>query len=254
MMAGGAECGAGEIMSEPRVYAPGAVEGEDVLLPGDEGAHLVRVLRLGPGGRVRVFDGAGAEFDAEITAAARGAVRVRVGHPAAAAEEWPVRIVAAPALIKGDGFDEIVRDAVMMGAAAIRPIVTERTVVRPREPMAARWARVALAATKQSGRAVLPQVDPPVTLDRLLASDASASRIVFVEPSADVLVSDMLAMPAPGSALVVIGPEGGWSPAEIEMFKERAVTFARIGGRTITAERATIAALAVLTAVWERRS
>lgn len=239
-------------MSDWRVYAPGAVEGEEVLLPDDEGAHLVRVLRLGPGGRVRVFDGAGAEFDAEISAAARGAVRVRVGSPVAAARECPVRVVAAPALIKGDGFDEIVRDAVMMGAAAIRPLVTERTVVKPRESMAPRWARVALAAAKQSGRAVLPQVDAPVTLDRLLASDASASRIVFVEPSADVLVRDVLTIAAPASALVVIGPEGGWAPAEIEMFKERAVTFARIGGRTITAERATIAALAVLTAAWER--
>ncbi|MBA3948738.1 MAG: RsmE family RNA methyltransferase, partial [Acidobacteria bacterium] len=81
---------------------------------------------------------------------------------------------------------------------------------------------------------------------------ASASRIVFIEPSADVLVSDVVAMAAPASALLILGPEGGWAPAEIEMFKERAVTFARIGARTITAERATVAALAVLTAVWER--
>ena len=239
-------------MSEPRVYAPRAAEGDDLLLPEEEGAHLVRVLRLAPGGSVRVFDGAGAEFHAEITEAARHAVRVRVGSPAAAAEEWPVRIVVAPALIKGDGFDEIVRDAVMMGASAVRPVVTERTVVKPRDAMAARWQRVALAAAKQSGRAVLPPVDAPVTLDRLLAADASAARLVFVEPSADILASDVLTMTAPASALVLIGPEGGWAPAEIEMFKEHGVTFARIGGRTITAERATIAALAVLTAAWER--
>lgn len=239
-------------VSDPRVYAPGAIEGGDVLLPEEEGAHLVRVLRLGPGARVRVFDGAGAEFDAEITAAARGAVRVRIGSPAAAAVEWRVRVAVAPALIKGDGFDEIVRDAVMMGASAVRPILTERTVVKPRDAMAPRWQRVALAAAKQSGRAVLPQVDAPVTLDRLLASDASASRLVFVEPSADIIVSDVLAMPAPATALVLVGPEGGWAPAEIEMLKERAAIFARIGGRTITAERATIAALAVLTAAWER--
>jgi 16S rRNA (uracil1498-N3)-methyltransferase len=239
-------------MTAPRVYAPEAVEGRDVLLPGDEGTHLVRVLRLGPGARVRVFDGAGAEFDGEISAVARAAVHVRVASPVPAVEESPVRMVVAPALIKGDGFDEIVRDAVMMGAASVRPVVTERTVVKPRDGMAARWQRVALAAAKQSGRAVLPAVDPPVSLDQLLASDASAARLVFVEPSGDVLATDVLTLAAPASALIVIGPEGGWSPAELEMFKERAVTFARIGGRTITAERATIAALAVLTAAWER--
>ena len=239
-------------MSDPRVYVPGAEEGAERQLSGDEGAHLTRVLRLGPGDAVRVFDGAGAEFEAEITGVTRAAVHVRVGNPAESAVEPPVRLTVAPALIKGEGFDEIVRDAVMMGAAAVRPLLTERTVAKPREAMRERWQRVALAAVKQSGRAVLPEVDAPVTVDQLLAADASAARLVFVEPSADILISDPLALEAPASALVVIGPEGGWSPAELQLFKEKAMTFVRIGGRTITSERATIAALAVLTAVWER--
>lgn len=239
-------------MRDPRVHAPQAIEGQDVRLPPDEGAHLVRVLRLGPGARVRVFDGAGAEFDGEIVAVSRADVRVRVGTPVAAAAESRVRIVAAPALIKGDGFDEIVRDAVMMGAAAVRPVVTERTVVKPREALAARWQRVALAAAKQSGRAVLPRVAAPVTLDQLLATDASALRLVFVEPSAEVRVSAVESMAAPSSALVLVGPEGGWTPGELEMFTERALTFVRIGGRTITSERATIAALAVLITAWDK--
>lgn len=239
-------------MSEPRVYAPDAVEGADVLLPDDESAHLTRVLRLGAGDAVRVFDGKGAAFAAEIITAGRGTVRVRVGHPEESAAESPVSFVVAPALIKGDGFDEIVRDAVMMGAAVVRPVTTERTVVKPREAMAERWQRVALAAAKQSGRAVLPRVEAPVTLDQLIASDASARRFAFVEPSADVLVADPLTLDAPLSALVLTGPEGGWSPAELQLFKEKAVTFVRIGARTITAERAPLAALAVLMSVWER--
>ena len=239
-------------MIAPRVYAPGAGDGNDVLLTDEEGAHLVRVLRLGPGSAVRVFDGEGAEFDGEISAVSRSAVHVRVGNPAVSAKEPAVRIVAAPALIKGDGFDEIVRDAVMMGAAAVRPVLTERTVVRTRESMAPRWQRVALAAAKQSGRAVLPRIDAPATLDQLLATDASAMRVAFVEPSADILVTDVLTLPAPASALVIVGPEGGWSPAELEFFKEKGLTFARIGGRTITSERAMIAALAVLTAAWDK--
>lgn len=239
-------------MSDARAYAPDAAEGQDVLLPEEEGAHLTRVLRLGVGDAVRVFDGRGAAFAAEIIAARRAAVRVRVGHPDESAAEPPVSFVVAPSLIKGDGFDEIVRDAVMMGASAVRPVVTERTIAKPRDAQADRWQRVALAATKQSGRAVLPRVEAPVTLDQLLSSDASAARVVFVEPSADVLVTDPLTLAAPISALVLLGPEGGWSPAELELFTEQALTFVRVGRRTITAERATIAALAVLTAAWER--
>jgi len=239
-------------MGEPRAYAPDATEGAEILLPEEEGAHLTRVLRLGPGDAVRVFDGRGAAFAAEILEARRASVRLRVGHPEEAAAESPVAFIVAPSLVKGDGFDEIVRDAVMMGAAVVRPVLTERTVARPRDAMADRWHRLALAATKQSGRAVLPRVDAPVTLDQLLASDASAARVVFVEPSADVLAVDPLTLAAPASALVLLGPEGGWSPAELQLFKERALSAVRIGRRTITAERATIAALAVLTAAWER--
>jgi len=239
-------------MSEPRAYAPDAKEGHDIRLPDDEAAHLTRVLRLAVGDAIRVFDGRGGAFAAEIIAARRSDVRVRVGQPDESVPEPPVSFVVAPSLIKGDGFDEIVRDAVMMGASVVRPVMTERTVAKPRESMVDRWERVALAATKQSGRAVLARVEEPVTLDQLVSSDASAARLVFVEPSADVLVSDVLNTPRPLSALVLIGPEGGWSPAELQLFKEKGMTFVRIGRRTITAERATIAALAVLMAVWER--
>lgn len=238
-------------MSLPRAYAPDAAEGLDVLLPEEEGAHVTRVLRAAPGDALRVFDGKGGEFAAEVLAVRRTSVRVRVGHPEDSAAECPVKFVLAPSLIKGDAFDEIVRDAVMMGADVVRPVITERTVARPRDSMTARWQRVALAATKQSGRAVLTEVEAPVTLDQLIAADASERRFVFVEPSADVLVTDALTLPAPKSALVLTGPEGGWSPAEIQLFKERGMTFVRIGRRTITAERATIAALALLMSVWE---
>jgi 16S rRNA (uracil1498-N3)-methyltransferase len=239
-------------MSQPRAYAPDAVEGHDVLLPEDEGAHLTRVLRVGVGDALRVFDGRGGEFAAEVIAARRSSVCVRVAHPEESAAESPVSFVAAPALVKGDAFDEIVRDAVMMGATAVRPVITERTVAKTRDTMTARWQRVALAATKQSGRAVLATVESPVTLDQLIAADASAARFAFVEPSADVLVTDPVTIAPPASALVLTGPEGGWSPAELQMFKERALTFVRIGRRTITAERATLAALAVLMSVWDR--
>jgi 16S rRNA (uracil1498-N3)-methyltransferase len=239
-------------MSEARAFAPDAAEGCDVRLPEDEGAHLTRVLRLGVGDALRVFDGRGAEYEAEILAARRSNVRVRIGNPVDSAAESPVTFVVAPSLIKGDGFDEIIRDAVMMGAGVIRPVITERTVAKPREATTDRWQRVALAATKQSGRAVLADVEAPVTLDQLLASDASETRVVCVEPSADVLISDPGRIPPPVSVLVLVGPEGGWSPAELELFKEKALTFIRIGRRTITAERATIAALAVLMSIWER--
>jgi len=239
-------------MSIPRVYLPGAQQGRVATLPTEEGAHLTRVLRLGPAAPVQVFDGEGGSFAATVVDATRAAVRVHVGEVAPCAPEPPVRFVVAPALIKGDGFDEVVRDAVMMGAVEVRPVVTAHTVVKPRVPMVDRWRRVALAAVKQSGRAVLPFIDAPVALDQLVDRDAADARLVFVEPAAPAPLTDIRDLPAPASALVLIGPEGGWSPEEIALFGAKAMTFVRIGERTITSERATLAALAVLASMWER--
>jgi 16S rRNA (uracil1498-N3)-methyltransferase len=153
-------------VSFARFFAPAAgVPGDRILLPVDEAEHLTRVLRLSSGDNVRVFNGRGAEFEAVVDTADREGVRLTIGAPCVPAPEPRVAFTLAQAVLKGDKMDDVVRDAVMIGVAAIHPIVTARSEIslaslargRRRE----RWERIAVSSAKQCGRAVVPSIAEP---------------------------------------------------------------------------------------------
>ena len=122
----------------PRFFAPEAqTSGDLVTLPDEEAQHLTRVLRLGAGAAVRVFNGIGDEFESVVEAATKEAVQVRVGPPRDPAPEARFRVSLAQAVLKGDKMDDVVRDAVMMGATVIRPVLTARTETSAREESSA---------------------------------------------------------------------------------------------------------------------
>jgi 16S rRNA (uracil1498-N3)-methyltransferase len=156
--------------------------------------------------------------------------------------------------------DDVVRDAVMMGAAAIQPIVTTRSEVtlatlhrgRRRE----RWERIAIASAKQSGRATVPPILEPRAFEEIAGQLAHlilpGPGLMFVEPSAAIgaLTLADVADPAPRETTVFIGPEGGWEPTEIDRGAAvcRLVT---LGGRTLRADAMPVVALAALFALWK---
>src|SRR5262245_20593431 len=177
----------GLIPAVHRFFAPSLDPGDEmVLLPREEGEHLTRVLRLGVGDTVAVFDGRGHEWIAKIASVLRRDVRVQLVARADAAVEPHVAITIAQAVLKGDKMDDVIRDAVMLGAAAIQPIVTKRTETTVaslvRSARVERWRRVALASVKQSRRAVFPDIRLPLTLETVLEEPAAALRLMLVEP------------------------------------------------------------------------
>ena len=136
----------------------------------EESGHLVRVLRLGAGARVLVFDGRGTQYLARIATAAKDSVTLSLLDPAPPAAEPRVRLTLAQAVLKGDKMDAVVRDATMMGVSAVIPLITERTVV-PRSAVELgrvreRWHRIAVSSAKQCGRAIVPEIGPPERLTR----------------------------------------------------------------------------------------
>src|SRR3977135_1668085 len=139
---------------------------ETVTLPREEAEHLVRVLRLGVGDTVAVFDGRGRDFLARVASAVRRDVRVQLLSRIEPAAESGVGLTLAQAVLKGDTMDEVIRDAVMLGVAAVQPIVTKRTESTVAALMKGarleRWRRVALASVKQSSRAALPDLRLPL--------------------------------------------------------------------------------------------
>lgn len=245
----------------PRFFAPGAGQPGDVTdLPRDEAQHLTRVLRLTTGARVRIFNGRGLEFDAVVESATRSRASVAIGPARAPAAEPRVAVTLAQAVLKGDKMDNVVRDAVMMGAAAIQPMVTTRSEVTlatvSRSGRVERWERVAIAAAKQSGRATVPAILEPRGFPDLMAALGHLALpgpgLMLVEPSAasDALMLSEMTDPPPRETTIVIGPEGGWDAEELER-GAAACRLVTLGGRTIRADAMAIVALAALFAHWK---
>lgn len=241
----------------PRLYVPTLAAGErTVRLPDDEAGHVRRVLRARPGAAVRLFDGRGREVEARVTLVERDRVIVEVGDAIAAVSEWRVRITLLQALLKGDKLDDVIRDAVMLGAAVIQPTVTARTELQgrasPGTGRVERWQRVAVASAKQCGRAVVPAVLAPRTLgEALAAAPEDAEKLVLVEPSAAAgEPGSGLTAVAPRSALVLVGPEGGWAEEELVLVREAGCVPVSLGPRTLRADAAGAVALSVLQYVW----
>src|SRR5688572_13516604 len=174
----------------PRFFAPDAeTTGDTVALSEDEAAHLTRVLRLKAGDSIRVFDGRGREWHAEVSEIAKQRVIVRIGAAAIPAAEPKTLITLAIAVLKGDKMDDVVRDAVMLGVHTIIPLVTDRTEVSAatihKSGRISRWQRIALSSVKQCGRAVMPAVADTATLAQVATQGASATRVIMLaEPGA----------------------------------------------------------------------
>jgi 16S rRNA (uracil1498-N3)-methyltransferase len=206
-----------------------------------------------------VFNGRGDEFESVVEATDRGRVAVRVALPCDPAPEPGLSIALAQAVLKGDKMDDVVRDAVMIGVTAIQPILTSRTEVpstafengRRRD----RWTRVAVSSAKQCGRAIVPPVLEPVPLDaltqKLLELWTTGPALMLVEPGATRKAVPLgeLDVEPPKAATLIIGPEGGWTPEEIDA-GSNACRLVTLGERTLRADSMALVALAAVFTRW----
>lgn len=225
-------------------------------LDADEAHHCVNVVRHGVGDRVVLFDGEGHEATAEITAAAKREVTLRVlGRRESA--PLAARLTLAQAVPKGKNMDLIVEKAVELGAAAIAPLLTERTVVQldARDAAAKRekWQTIALEACKQCGQNRLPAVAIPVSLKSFLESRPPSGLLLIgslqpdARPIKTVLGEHLTRTGArPVDVTVLIGPEGDFTPAEIDLAKAHGGHPITLGPIVLRTETAAIYCLSVL--------
>jgi 16S rRNA (uracil1498-N3)-methyltransferase len=227
-----------------------------VTLPPDESHHAAHVLRLGVGADVRVFDGAGREWAGRLASVRRSAVTVELAGEVTPVAEPPVRVTVAAGVLKGQQMDAVVRDATMLGAWAIVPLETAHLAAGKKRTRLSgdHWRRVAIASSKQCGRAVVPVIEDATTLADLLDRSGFGLIVMFVEPSAlsahDASLAAAAAASRPPTALVLIGPEGGWSEGELTLAANKGVRLATLGPRTLRAETAPVVALSALWTSW----
>lgn len=223
----------------PRFYCPAMTKPEAgalVPLPEGETRHLTHALRMGPGATVTVFDGDGAVWRAEVAEVRPGVAVVRLTAPLEMGD-GPVdpnpRLHVAVSLLKRRAMDWMIEKLCELDVASLQPLVCERTVVSPREDGEGaheRWDRIALAAAKQSGRAAPMTFHGPLRLDDWLARERPPALECFAHTDGETIglgewLGERAGMGLP--VQVAIGPEGGWSPAEVERFD--AAHFRRVG-------------------------
>jgi 16S rRNA (uracil1498-N3)-methyltransferase len=229
----------------------------EVRLPREEAHHLARVLRMNAGDTISVFDGRGNEYDARVTTIDRETVAARLTGRHTSAPEPVPPFTIVQAVLKGAAMDDVIRNATMMGAARIEPLLTSHVAVPAaalRRETLERWRRIAVAAVKQCRRATVPRIGEIRRLEEWLATADDELRLLFVEPESGARAVPMRAVasrPRPSHASLIIGPEGGWSAAEIERAVSHACVAVTLGPLTLRAEIAPIAAIAVFTSLWE---
>ena len=230
--------------------SPERLAGGRITFDADESRHLARVLRLRPGDTVVATDGTGRDYTVRLDGVGE-AVTGTVLAEAAGIPASPLAVTLVQGVPRGDKMEAIVRAATELGVARVWPALCARTVVRL-EPArwrdrARRWQRVAREAAKQSGRAVIPEIEPPRPLARWLeARDAADLALCAWEAGGLPLQSVLGAAVAPRTALVVVGPEGGLAGEEVDAARARGLTVVSLGPRILRTETAGPALVAIL--------
>jgi len=234
-------------------------------MPEDEAEHLTRVLRLGAGDEVDVFDGHGALWRAQVVQTGKKSAWIRPIEELEPAPELDISLTLVISVLKGDKIDDIVRDAVMLGVTRIQPVISERSEISPasmaRGSRVARWQRIAVASAKQCGRAVVPAVHDAMPLDLYWTDpstrethqgDSRSLSVMCVEPSSASLaeVVPVHVVKKAAAVDVIVGPEGGWAVSEIAAAHDSGAILMSLGGRTLRADAVPLIALTALLTTW----
>ena len=213
--------------------------------------YLIRVLRLRTGDELEVFDGQGRSFPARITEIKSESAILELGAPSQDRRIRPISLVQG--IPKAEKMDWILQKATELGAAAIVPALTKRTVVKVDEQRGfqkqRRWRRIAEEAARQCQRSDVPQVFPPKPLvDALQLLDPATRLLVLSEYETTRTLSQAFREIGEGRAplALMIGPEGGFERSEIDDLTRRGALSATLGRRILRAETAGVAALSIL--------
>lgn len=229
----------------PRFFTATEPEGE-FIIDGENGRHICRSLRMRPGEKLTLCDGMGFDYSCEIISAESSSVIVRVLEKTENLTEPKLKLSVFQGIPKGDKMELIIQKAVELGAGEIVPTITEHCISDisgKEQKKLERWNKIALEAAKQSGRGIIPKVLPPVKFSEAVKS-FEGRKIFFYEGGGETLSE--IVSPKDTKAAVFIGPEGGFSPAEVKLAEENGAIKATLGPRILRTETAAMTAAALV--------
>jgi len=225
---------------------PDLISTAELLIAGDEFSHLTHVMRKKVGDSLRVVDGRGGTYDVVISDIATRTARCTIRQTHARLHEPLVNVTLAVALLKNASrFDVLVEKTTEIGVASIIPLLTERTIGQ--HAKVDRWQKLALAAMKQCGRSVLPTIHSPQQFRELVTAPPEGDlRLLPDEHHHEPLLADVLRRNGGSSAVICIGPEGGFTDEEITLANASGFTVVSLGPRRLRTETAAIIAVGLV--------
>src|SRR5690554_1557254 len=234
-------------MRIPRIYHAEALSlGSEIELNDDAANHVGRVLRLREGAELALFCGNNMLYQATICAASKKNVSVKITAETPANRESPLAIHLAQGISRGERMDFVLQKSVELGVTSITPLFTERCTVKLQGERLAKkreqWQRIVISACEQSGRNLVPEVRPALTLTQWLELAPLGQRLML-EPTAK---QSLAGLTAQQTFEVLIGPEGGFSAQEVSLCEQFNCQGIQMGPRILRTETAALAAITAL--------
>ena len=223
----------------------GELEKEVVVLPSEESHHLARVLRVQPGQEITMFDGQGNVADGVIESVGKSAVAARVSNRWAVPPS-AVQIDLIQAVPKPDRWDLVLQKAVELGVSNIRPVLTQRTEFKPNPKKQERWGKIVLNAAQQCEVRWLPTLHPVEKIAAIFPSLEEYDLVLIGSLFAGAKPLREVGFSEAGKVGLLIGPEGDFTPEEVEAAVAAGAVPVSFGDRILRTETAAIFGLSIL--------
>ena len=234
-----------------RFYVPQPrIEKGTLRIEGDEVRHIRKVLRLGEGDQIVIFDGSGREYEGTIVKEESSSVVIMVQSVSSSRRESPLQITLAQSLLKGEKMDYLIQKATEMGVHEIVPFFSSRSVPRleksTRVKRQHRWERIAIEASKQCGRGLIPRIRSLQDYSEvLLSASRDCLRLILWEREGERL-KEVLGRSKEKEVFFVVGPEGGLDQDEVEEAIKMGFLRVTLGTRILRSETASLCLLSIL--------
>ncbi len=224
-------------------------------IEGDEVRHIRRVLRLKRGDEIVVFDGSGTEYEGTIVEEGPSSVVMKIQNIFSSKTESHLEITLAQSLLKKDRMDYLIQKATELGVKEIIPFISSRSVplIEKSERLKRyhRWERIAVEASKQCGRGVVPKIEPLQDYSEVLESASVDSlRLILWEREGARLKEVLEGSEEKTEIFFIIGPEGGLSQEEVDQARRNRFTPVNLGRRILRSETASLCLVSILQYVW----
>ena len=229
------------------------VQGEEIVIQGNDVNHIKNVLRMRPGDELSLSDGEGMDYFCKISSIERDEVRVNIENSWNSYVELPVKLYLFQGLPKGDKMELIIQKAVELGVYEIIPVRTKRVIVKlddkKESKKIARWQQIAEGGAKQSGRGLIPEVKPVMGFAEALKYAGSLDAALIPYEKAEGIQktrSIIHDLKGKKSVAIFIGPEGGFDEKEVEDAMNQGVFPVTLGRRILRTETAGLTMLSIL--------